>query len=140
MINTKLLNPLNRRQPAPLPLDILRTAQHLRLSPTKLFPDEVIKRSIHIPQLRTTAQPVKCDLNVSIATDAQVPAATEIDHRSIRRLDRRHAVVLNFRIAFCQQLSVRKQRALHSHHSRKAERPQCEIEQMRSEIEHAAAA
>src|SRR5215217_688785 len=83
--------------------------QHRRARAAEPLPNEVVKRSIHIPQPSPTAHPVERDLNISIATHVQVPAATEIDHHAILSLNRRHTVVLNLLDVLREQLSIREQ-------------------------------
>src|SRR5215216_4838097 len=94
------------------------------------FTNKVIERPIDISQLRATFSPVEPNLDIRFATDMKVPATTQIDHRVVHRLNRRDAIVFNLMPPVRQQLSIRKQRALHSRDARKTERSQRQIEQV----------
>src|ERR1051325_4960998 len=88
-------DPFERRESTPLPLRILRIAQHLRVRPTKPLRHEVIERPLDIPQPRPTLSPVKRDLDPRLTPDMHVPATTEIEHRARLSLKRRHRIVFN---------------------------------------------
>src|SRR5690349_9874620 len=101
---------------------------------------EVVERAVDVTERSASARAMEMRLDDRVATCREIPRAGEPRDRVGFEVQLRDRVVFDDLRGRRQSRALRIERARHTRYTRKAERPEREIDEVRPEIDHTAAA